>query len=218
MVKFTNKHLLTAVGIVVATLVLCNFLKSRENFDIHVPDQPMWAGQNAGGCPGAGYDGGAAAGYGGSAYGGHGHGMAENNFNRDIVVVPREDFSTCYQRKQVYLNSCDPNLPTSHGDVHLEKRWGKLYITINANLPYAKGGVFHTMYGAFHAFLVDTRNKKSISLGGLVRHGDRFYKLSTELLGDYSNYNEIWVYRQTEDFPAKVVLRGSITGQQCSSL
>ena len=121
-----------------------------------------------------------------------------------------ENFSTCYQRKQIYLNSCDPDEPVGNADVHLERRWGKLYISINANLPYAKGGVFNTMWGSYHAFLVDTRNTKSINLGSLVRHGSRFYKLSTELLGDYSNYNEIWVYRQTEDFSPKKILSGKI--------
>jgi hypothetical protein len=104
------------------------------------------------------------------------------------------------------------------GDVNLEKRWGKLYINIQANLPYARGGVFHTMHGAYTALLVDSRNQRSINLGSLVRHGDRMYKLSTELLGDYSDYDEIQVWRQTEDYAPKMVLRGSITGQQCTSL
>lgn len=129
-----------------------------------------------------------------------------------------ESFSTCYSRKQIYLNSCDPDEPTAHADVNLEKRWGKLYININANLPYVLGGVMHTMWGAYHAFLVDSRTKRSINIGSLVRHGDRFYKLSTELLGDYNNYNEIWVYQVTEDYSPKMVLRGSISSQQCSSL
>ena len=227
MVKFTQKHLLTAVGIVVAVTVLCKYMDcggslfsttSQENFTINVPDQPTLnggcgAGGAGGGCPGAGYDGGADAGFGGSEFGGHGHGMARN---RDIVIAPVENYSTCYQKKMIYLNSCDPNLPTSHGDAHLEKRWGKLYITLNCNLPYAKGGVFHTMWGSFVSFLVDTRYKKSINLGSLVRHGDRYYKLSTELLGDYGNYDEIWVYRQTEDYAPKKVLVGSITSQGCS--
>lgn len=128
-----------------------------------------------------------------------------------------ENFSSCYQRKQIYLNSCDPDEPTGHADVNLERRFGKLYITINANLPYAKGGTMNTMWGSWYAFLVDTRNNKSINLGSLVRHGDRFYKLSTELLGEYSNYNEIRVYRQSEDYKAKLILSGKIA-QQCSSL
>lgn len=132
--------------------------------------------------------------------------------------TPKDTFSSCYQQKQIYLSSADPDEMGGHGDVNLEQRWGKLYININCNLPYAKGGVFNTMWGAYHAFLVDTRNNKSINLGSLVRHGDRFYKLSTELLGDYSNYNEIWVYIQTEDYAPKLKLKGSITGQQCSSL
>jgi hypothetical protein len=137
----------------------------------------------------------------------------------DAERVPKyEDYSTCYRRKQIYLSSCDPDEATGHADVNLESRFGKLYITINANLPYAKGGVYHTMWGAYSAFLVDSRNNKSINLGSLVRHGDRFYKLSTELLGEYSNYDKIVVYRQTEDYAPKKVLMGSITRQQCSSL
>lgn len=130
----------------------------------------------------------------------------------------RERFSSCYQRKQIYLNSCSEDEPTGMGDVNLEKRWGKLYINIQANLPYARGGVFHTMWGAYHAFLVDSRNQRSINLGSLVRHGDRMYKLSTELLGDYTDYDRIDVYRQTEDYAPKRVLTGTITGQQCTSL
>lgn len=137
---------------------------------------------------------------------------------KDAQDAPVENFSSCYQRKQVYLNSCNPDEPTGHADVNLEKRFGKLYININANLPYAKGGVMHTAWGAYHAFLSNSHKNKSINLGSLVRHGDRFYKLSTELLGDYGEYDEILVYQTVEDYQPKLVLRGSISGQQCSSL
>lgn len=128
-----------------------------------------------------------------------------------------DDYSTCFQKKQVYLNAegCDEE-SMSMGEVLLQKRYGKLYITINANLPYAKGGVFHTMYGAYHAFLVDTNGKQNIYLGTLVRHGDRFYKLSTELLGDYRAYDKIVIARKTEDYPPVTVLKGSIYSQHCS--
>ena len=132
--------------------------------------------------------------------------------------APIENFSSCYRSKQIYLNSCNPDEPSCHADVNLEHRFGKLFIKINANLPYAKGGVFNTMWGAYHAFLVDSRDGKSINLGSLVRHGDRFYKLSTELLGEYGNFDHITVYRQTEDYSPKKVLTGSITSQSCSSL
>ena len=127
-----------------------------------------------------------------------------------------EMFSTCYMRKQIYLNRCDPDEPTGMADVMLEKRFGKLHVTINANLPYANGGVFHTMYGAYHCFLVNSITGQSINLGTLVRHGDRFYKLATGILGDYSPYDRIDVYRQTEDYAPKKVLTGSITQQGTS--
>lgn len=142
-----------------------------------------------------------------------------NGTTINLLLGKKEKFSTCYQRRQIYLNACDPDEPTGTADVNIEKRWGKMYINIQANLPYAKGGVFHSMmWGAYHCFLIDSRNKRSINLGSLVRHGDRHYKLSTELLGDYSDYDTITVMRQTEDYAPKRVLTGSITGQQCSSL
>ena len=139
-----------------------------------------------------------------------------------MVVLPPdeqqvEQFSTCLQHKQIVLNSCDQSEPSNHADVNIEKRWGKLYISINANLPYAQGGVFHTMYGAYHAFLINSASNESINLGTLVRHGDRWYKLATELLGQYDGFDRIDVYRQTEDYQPKRVLTGSITNQLCTS-
>lgn len=128
-----------------------------------------------------------------------------------------ENFSTCYQRKQIYLNSCDADEPTGIADANIEKRFGKLYITVMANLPYARGGVFHSMWGAYHVFLVDP-NGESINLGSMVRGGDRWYRLSTELNGDYSKFTELQIWRQTEDYKPKMILRGSITEQQRSSL
>lgn len=126
-----------------------------------------------------------------------------------------DDYSTCYTKKKIYLNAVSDN-DNSHGEVILEKQFGKLHVTLNCNLPYAKGGVFHTSYGAYHAFLINSKTKQSIYLGTLVRHGDRFYKLTTELLGDYRGYDEIKVSRKTEDFPPVCILKGSITKQQCS--
>lgn len=125
-----------------------------------------------------------------------------------------DDYSTCYTKKKIYLNAVGDS-GSDHGEAILEKRFGKLYITLNCNLPYAKGGVFHTAYGAYHAFLLNTKNEDSIYLGTLVRHGDRFYKLTTELLGDYRGYDAICVSRKTEDFAPVKILHGSITRQQC---
>ena len=124
-----------------------------------------------------------------------------------------DDYSTCYKTKKIYLNSDNCEEKTGHGDCLLEKRYGKLYITLNCNLPYAQGGTFHTMWGAYHAFMLDTKTGEQLYLGSLVRHGDRFYKLNTELLGDYRNFNEIIVLRKTEDYPLVKVLSGSI---ECS--
>lgn len=127
-----------------------------------------------------------------------------------------ENFNSCYRRKQIYLNSCDPEQPSSHADVNLERRFGKLYINIIANLPYAKGGVFNTIWGSYESYLLDTRNNKSINLGSLVHDGSRHYKLATELLGEYSNYDTIAIYRQTEDYAPKKIVEGSIRCQRTS--
>lgn len=136
----------------------------------------------------------------------------------DDAAANAERFDTCLQSKQIYLNSCDETQPTSHADVIIQKQFGKLYIKINANLPYAEGGVFHTVWGAYHAFLVSSSDGESINIGSLVRHGDHWYKLANELLGQYDKFDRIDVYRQTEDYPPKRVLTGSIVSQNCTSL
>jgi hypothetical protein len=135
-----------------------------------------------------------------------------SNLSKTNYYGRNDDYSTCYTNKKIYLTSDDT---AAHGEVTLEKRFGKLYIVLNCNLPYALGGVFHTSYGAYHAFLVNSKTQDTINLGTLVRHGDRFYKLNTELLGDYRGYDEIKVVRKTEDFPVVNVLSGSITKQNC---
>ena len=126
-----------------------------------------------------------------------------------------DDYTSCYSSKQIYLNNVDDSA-TGHVEVILKKQFGKLMINLNCNLPYALGGVFHTMYGAYHAYIVNSRTNDNIYLGTLVRQGDRFYKLTTELLGDYRGYDQIIVTLKTEDFPPKTILSGSITKQNCS--
>jgi hypothetical protein len=135
----------------------------------------------------------------------------------DVLIMPIERFSSCLQRKQIYLNSCSEMQPEAHADVNIEKRFGKLYIFINANLPMADGGIFHTSYGAYHAFLINSKTNESVNIGTLVRHGDRWYKLATALLGQYDGYDRLDVYHQVEDYEPKRVLTGSITKQNTSS-
>jgi hypothetical protein len=136
-----------------------------------------------------------------------------SNLSKTNYYGQNDDYSTCYANKKIYLTSDDS---AGHGEASLEKRFGKLHIKLNCNLPYALGGVFHTSYGAYHAFMINSKTQDTINLGTLVRHGDRFYKLNTELLGDYRGYDELKVIRKTEDFPVVNVLSGSITKQNCS--
>ncbi len=83
-----------------------------------------------------------------------------------------------------------------------------------ANLPYNRGGVFHTTFGAYNCFLVDSKTGKSINLGSMTRGGDRWYRLNTELLGQYDEYDTIQCWIQVEDYKPKLILTGSITQQQ----
>lgn len=80
-----------------------------------------------------------------------------------------------------------------------------------------KGGVFSTVQGAYYAILRDSRNKRTVNLGAMVRSGDHWYRLANALLGQYDSYDYIDVYRQSEDFAPVRVLTGSIMGQNCSS-
>lgn len=135
------------------------------------------------------------------------------SFDFLTTTEQREGFSTCFQNKQIYLNSADPDEVTGNADVNLERLNGKLFIKIQANLPYAQGGVMHTVWGSYHAFLKSSQTGETINLGSLVFSGDRWYRLNTELAGDYSEYDLLEIYRQTEDYKPKLILSGSICAQ-----
>lgn len=134
-------------------------------------------------------------------------------FQKQIIFLDNsefrsESFEACFESKQVYINSCDESAPTSHAVVDLQRQSGKIHFSINANLPYASGGLFHTVDGKYKAFLAS--DNEEVEIGTLVRHGDRWYKLATELEGDFSKFKKLHVYLQTEDYPLKRVLSGTL--------
>ena len=135
-----------------------------------------------------------------------------------VAPADVENFSTCLQKKQIYLNSCDPDQPSNVADVNIENRFGKMYINILLSAPFAIGGDFSSHSGAYHAFLINPKNKESVNIGTFVRSGDGYYRLSNELLGDYSQFSRIDVFRQILDYEPKRIVTGSITSQNCSSL
>ena len=122
-----------------------------------------------------------------------------------------EGFMSCYNNKTVLLN--DVTGSSSEGVVDLEKHNERLFISLNANVPYHKGGVFGTTVSNYNAYLIDKNtNLPPIVIGPLLRYGDRRYRLKNELLGTYDKYTHIIVSRHTlnEDYPDVIVLEGKL--------
>lgn len=126
-----------------------------------------------------------------------------------------EGFVTCYYNKTVYLQ--DVTGGASEAVVDLENNRGRLYVSINANLPYHKGGVFGTTVSNYIAYLVNKKHPHRkdlppIMIGHLLRYGDRRYRLKNEVLGNYHDYSHLIVVRHAlnEDYPDVVVLEGEV--------
>lgn len=126
-----------------------------------------------------------------------------------------EGFVTCYYNKTILLHDVTGGM--SEGVVDLENNRGRLYVSINANLPYHKGGVFGTTVSNYAAYLVNKKHPHRkdlppINIGHLLRYGDRRYRLKNEVLGNYSDYSHIVITRHTlnEDYPDVVVLEGEV--------
>ena len=134
---------------------------------------------------------------------------------KPVMMIPmkegtKENFSTCYQLKQFYLNSVDPEQPTGFCNALIEKQYGKYYIDLQCSLAYALGGDFHTSYGAYTAFFKNSKTGQTINLGNLTYTGQHWYRLRTDLNGDYTGYDTVEIWRQEEDFKPKKVLTGKV--------
>ena len=122
-----------------------------------------------------------------------------------------EGFFTCFTNKSIILQDMTGGL--SEGVVELEKNRGRLYISVNANLPYHKAGDFGESTSNYGVYLVDRKNDMRIFAGYLIRYGDRRYRLKNELLGNYDDYTHVIVVRHQingEGFPDVVVLEGAL--------
>lgn len=131
--------------------------------------------------------------------------------SKDVI----EGFVTCYYNKTILLKDVTGGM--SEAVVDFENNRGRLYVSINANLPYHKAGVFGTTVSNYAAYLVNRKypHRKDlppIFVGYLLRYGDRRYRLKNELLGDYQDYSHMTVVRHplNEDYPDVVVLEGAI--------
>ena len=121
-----------------------------------------------------------------------------------------EGFSTCYCNKKVYLNAV--NKGEGEGIAILEQNRGKLHVSLQANLPYHNGGLYHTVLGGYKAYLVDHNHPmaETVYLGDLLRYGDRIYRLKNELAGDYSAYTHVQIIRHNKKYGTTLVLEGPI--------
>ena len=65
-----------------------------------------------------------------------------------------EGFVTCYYNKTILLQDVTEG-GMSEAVADLENNRGRLYVSLNANLPYHKAGVFGTTVSNYAAYLVN---------------------------------------------------------------
>lgn len=122
-----------------------------------------------------------------------------------------EGFSDGSKHKTVLLMDAMHGL--SEGVATIENPIDRFSISINANIPYHKAGVFHTVDNVYSAYLIKKDNElEPVYLGDLVRYGDRRYRLQAELTdGNYSEYDDIVVIRHNNNGREDVVaLQGTM--------
>ncbi len=122
-----------------------------------------------------------------------------------------EGFNDCVKSKRVYMN--DVSNGTSVGVALLERNsQNELFVSLQANLPYIKAGVFNTLdEGKYHVFLYNRKDNKHVPLGRMFRYGDRFYRLKSALknASKYVKFTDILVYSKNR-FGSKPVLQGKL--------
>lgn len=126
-----------------------------------------------------------------------------------------EGFTTCNIQKKVVLNDVSGGL--SEGAAMFEQNRGRLYVSIQGNIPYNKGGTFNTVVSDYKVYLVKEDDKGEetsdrVYLGYMIRYGDRVYRLKNELLGTYSDYTHVLVERiyKNKAYAPEAVLKGKL--------
>lgn len=118
-----------------------------------------------------------------------------------------EGFASC-QNKRVRLNDVQGGVTT--GYAYLEITGGKLGITVEANLPYQYGGVFHSLNGQYNVYLARDNPLETAYVGTMIRERDHMHRLTQKFDGDYSKFTNILITRITEGVPEQTILNGRI--------
>ena len=129
------------------------------------------------------------------------------SWNKNVL----EGFNDCVKSKRVYMNNVSNSM--SEGVALLERNnFDELFVSLQANLPYIKAGVFNTLdEGRYHVFLYDRKTNKHVPVGHMFRYGDRFYRLKSSLknASKYVKFTDILVYSKNR-FGDKLVLQGKL--------
>ncbi len=115
-----------------------------------------------------------------------------------------EGFNTCYHTKNIQLNDVTNSDPSSSGHATMETNRGKLYVEINAVIHDSSGYT-----GNYSTCLYNRDTGDTVPLGYMLKYGPFKYRLVNDLLGNYSGYTDVLVFKKNE-YGTQVVLQGNL--------
>lgn len=128
----------------------------------------------------------------------------KENFN---VYFGGECFDEKYYSRQLYLSDMSGGMST--GQAFIEKKCKKLFINLEAVLPYARGGVFISLDGIYNVYIINKETGEKKYIGTLNREDYRVYYLKAVLNHPFDfGVHGIMVTRKTEDHKEKPILVG----------
>ena len=122
--------------------------------------------------------------------------------NKVIIAIVLILVLLYYTRLESFGNDSKHRVLLSHknglseGVFNVWNRKNDHKISIQANLPYAKGGVFNTFQGEYKCYLISEGYKRL--LGSMIRYGDRIYRLNKTIPKTPIKYNKILITRKSE--------------------
>lgn len=115
------------------------------------------------------------------------------------------------QMKQIRLNDATDGMDT--GYMYLETTQERTGVTLEANLPFIRGGDYNMVDGLYHAYMVKNNGEKYY-LGSPQRETDGYSRLRTYIPSNlFRQFTDVIVVRKTLGYTPVVVLKGSIMEQ-----
>lgn len=112
-----------------------------------------------------------------------------------------------YVIRRIYLSDMSGGMSTAQA--FIEKKCKKLYINLEAALPYARGGTFISLDGIYNVYIINKETGEQTYIGTLNREDFRVYYLKAVLEHPFEyKKHGIMITRKTRNHKEKPILVG----------